>query len=249
MSEQTATDAGRRAGRDHRHADRARLPVHARAGRVAVPAGHRAGQDPRPALPELRKVYVPPRGACATCGVATDEEVELTDKGTVTTFCVVNVPFYGQTIKIPYVSATILLDGADIGLMHLIQEVRGRRRAHGHAGRGGVVRPAERKPTLESIRALPAHRRARRRLRHLQGLRLMRDVAVVSFAQSASVRGRGDAQRGRDPHAGRAGGDRALGHRAQGDRLHHVGQLRLPRGRAVRVRLRPRRGRRLAADP
>ena len=35
--------------------------------------------------PSCRKVYVPPRGACAACGVATDEEVQLTDKGTVTT--------------------------------------------------------------------------------------------------------------------------------------------------------------------
>ncbi len=72
--------------------------------------------------PSCTKVYVPPRGSCAKCGVATEEEVELPTTGTVTTFCVVNVPFYGQKIKIPYVTATILLDGADIGLFHLIQE-------------------------------------------------------------------------------------------------------------------------------
>src|SRR2546423_1250678 len=57
--------------------------------------------------PQCGKVYVPPRGACAACGVATDEEVKVSDKGIVTTFCVVNVPFYGQKIEIPYVSATI----------------------------------------------------------------------------------------------------------------------------------------------
>ena len=73
--------------------------------------------------PACQKVYVPPRSACPADGTPTAEEIELPDKGTVTTFCVVNVPFYGQTIKLPYVSATILLDGADIGLMHLIQEV------------------------------------------------------------------------------------------------------------------------------
>jgi uncharacterized OB-fold protein len=49
--------------------------------------------------------------------------VELPDRGIVTTFCIVNVPFLGQKIEIPYVSAYILLDGADIGFLHLIQGV------------------------------------------------------------------------------------------------------------------------------
>jgi uncharacterized OB-fold protein len=70
--------------------------------------------------PVCGKVYVPPRSACPVDGVPTTEEVELPDVGTVTTFCVVNVPFLGQRIKPPYVSAYILLDGADIALMHLI---------------------------------------------------------------------------------------------------------------------------------
>jgi uncharacterized protein len=70
--------------------------------------------------PECRKVYIPPRGACPTDGVPTEEEVELPDTGTVTTFCIVNVPFLGQRITPPYVSAYVLLDGADIPLMHLV---------------------------------------------------------------------------------------------------------------------------------
>ena len=37
-----------------------------------------------------------------------------------TTFCIVNVPFLGQKITPPYVSAYVLLDGADIALLHLI---------------------------------------------------------------------------------------------------------------------------------
>jgi uncharacterized OB-fold protein len=73
--------------------------------------------------PECTKVYVPPRGACPTCGVPTAEEVELGHRGTVTTFCIVNVPFLGQQIKPPYVSAYILLDGADIALQHLILDI------------------------------------------------------------------------------------------------------------------------------
>lgn len=65
-------------------------------------------------------VYVPPRGACPADGVPTEEEVELPDRGLVTTFCIVNVPFLGQKIEPPYVAAHVLLDGADITFQHLI---------------------------------------------------------------------------------------------------------------------------------
>lgn len=70
--------------------------------------------------PECGKVYVPPRGACPTDGVPTTTDVELPDVGTVTTFCIVNVPFQGQRIPSPYVAASVLLDGADIAFQHLI---------------------------------------------------------------------------------------------------------------------------------
>jgi len=70
--------------------------------------------------PTCHKVYVPPRSACPVDGVATTDEVELGHAGTVTTFCIVNVPFLGQKITPPYVSAYILLDGADIAFLHLI---------------------------------------------------------------------------------------------------------------------------------
>lgn len=73
--------------------------------------------------PACGKVYVPPRGSCPTDGVPTSEQVELPHTGTVTTFCVVNVQFYGQAIEVPYVCATVLLDGADIGLFGLVQEI------------------------------------------------------------------------------------------------------------------------------
>ena len=72
--------------------------------------------------PQCQKVYVPPRGACPVDGVPTTDEVELPDRGTVTTFCIVNVPFLGQKIEPPYVSAYVLLDGADIAFLHLILE-------------------------------------------------------------------------------------------------------------------------------
>jgi uncharacterized protein len=70
--------------------------------------------------PVCGKVYVPPRGSCPTCGVPTKTDVELPDVGTVTTFCVVNVPFKGQRVPVPYVAASVLLDGADIPFQHLI---------------------------------------------------------------------------------------------------------------------------------
>lgn len=73
--------------------------------------------------PQCQKVYVPPRPACPVDGVPTVEEIELSHTGTVTTFCIVNVPFLGQKIAPPYVSAYILLDGADIALQHLILDI------------------------------------------------------------------------------------------------------------------------------
>lgn len=66
--------------------------------------------------PRCRKVYVPPRGACPTCGVATSEQVEVGPRGTVTTFCVVNIKAKNLDIDVPYVYAHIALDGADLAL-------------------------------------------------------------------------------------------------------------------------------------
>ncbi len=66
--------------------------------------------------PECRRVYVPPRGACPTCGVATGEQVEVGPRGTVTTYCVVNIKARNAAIDVPYVYAHIALDGADLAL-------------------------------------------------------------------------------------------------------------------------------------
>jgi hypothetical protein len=79
-------------------------------------AGRLLGQR----CPACHKVYIPPRGACPTDGIPTTDEVELPDTGTVTTFCVVNVPYPGQRVQPPYVAASVLLDGADIAIQHLI---------------------------------------------------------------------------------------------------------------------------------
>ncbi|WP_432170506.1 Zn-ribbon domain-containing OB-fold protein [Streptomyces sp. 1222.5] len=66
--------------------------------------------------PSCRKVYVPPRGACPTCGLATHEQVEVGPRGTVTTYCIVNIKAKNLDIDVPYVYAHIALDGADLAL-------------------------------------------------------------------------------------------------------------------------------------
>ena len=102
--------------------------------------------------PSCKLVYFPPRnGVCPKCAEILAEDVEVGPKGTITTFCDVNVPFLGQKVKIPYVAAQILLDGADISMQHLIQE------CEAHDVRIGMrVEPvwkdrSEWGPTLESI--------------------------------------------------------------------------------------------------
>ncbi|MFI8100857.1 OB-fold domain-containing protein [Streptomyces sp. NPDC086023] len=66
--------------------------------------------------PSCTKVYVPPRGACPTCGVATTDRVEVGPRGTVTTFCIVNIKAKNLDIEVPYVYAHIALDGAGLAL-------------------------------------------------------------------------------------------------------------------------------------
>ena len=72
--------------------------------------GARTGQD--------GKVYFPAREADPATGLQLNEFLELPDKGTVTTFAIINIPFAGQRIKPPYVAAYVLLDGADIAFLH-----------------------------------------------------------------------------------------------------------------------------------
>ncbi len=69
------------------------------------------------------KVYFPPKEADPATGLELDQFLELEDKGTVTTFAIINIPFPGQRIKPPYVAAYVLLDGADIPFLHLVTEI------------------------------------------------------------------------------------------------------------------------------
>ena len=102
--------------------------------------------------PVCHKVYVPPRGSCPVDGVPTAEQVELAHTGTLTTYCVVNVQFYGQGMEVPYVSATVLIDGADIGLFGLIQGIAADEVRMGMRVRAVWKPDDELGPTMESIK-------------------------------------------------------------------------------------------------
>lgn len=104
------------------------------------------------ACPICHKVYVPSRGACPTHGVPTAEIVELEGPGVLVSYCVVNVAFHGSVMEIPYVGGLIQLEGADMFLMHLVQEARPEDVRIGQ-WLEPVWRPDdELEPTLESIK-------------------------------------------------------------------------------------------------
>jgi len=102
--------------------------------------------------PSCRKVYVPARGSCPRCGVPTEEEVEVSGRGTVTTFCVVRVPSENIDLKLPYTAAHILLDGADIPFFALIQECDAEAVRMGMRVEAVWAPREEWGPTLENIR-------------------------------------------------------------------------------------------------
>jgi uncharacterized OB-fold protein len=106
--------------------------------------GHRCGL--------CKKVYVPPPGGCPTCAVPFAEEVELPPTGTVTTFCVVHIPHQGQQLELPYVAASVVLDGADVPLFHLIREIPAAEVRMGLRVRAVWSPPEERRPTMETVR-------------------------------------------------------------------------------------------------
>lgn len=89
----------------------------------AIAEGKLLGARTRSEHGERAKVYFPPHGADPATGKPTTEFVELPDKGTVTTFAIINIPFQGQRIKPPYVAAYVLLDGADIPFLHLVADI------------------------------------------------------------------------------------------------------------------------------
>ena len=72
--------------------------------------------------PTCAAVYCPPRGSCASCGVATTDEVVLSNKATVESFTIVAIPIPNNPIKPPYIIANLVADGANISFIHLMSE-------------------------------------------------------------------------------------------------------------------------------
>jgi hypothetical protein len=100
---------------------------------------------------ECDKVYVPMRSNCPICVSPMTGEVELAHSGTITKFCIVNLPFAARNIEIPYVSASVLLDRADVPIFHLIQEVPYDEIRIGMRVEAVWEKPEDRIPGMESI--------------------------------------------------------------------------------------------------
>ena len=71
--------------------------------------------------PQCRKVYVPARGGLPALRRRHHaSRWRCSGAGTVTTFCIVRVPSENIHLKLPFVAAHILLDGADIPFFALV---------------------------------------------------------------------------------------------------------------------------------
>ena len=99
-----------------------------------------------------KKVYLPQRGACPTCGIPVDDEVQVADVGTITTFSVIRIPFDAAPFPPPYAAVAILLDGADLPIFHLLRGVELDQVRMGMRVRAVWVPDDELSPTLASIR-------------------------------------------------------------------------------------------------
>jgi uncharacterized OB-fold protein len=75
------------------------------------------------ACPKCEMVYVPPRGACPRCGVATERDVEVSDKGTLVTYSIIRVPSTNIDLELPYIGGQVLLDGSHIAFHCLVRNV------------------------------------------------------------------------------------------------------------------------------
>jgi uncharacterized OB-fold protein len=74
--------------------------------------------------PSSDEVYAGSRGTDPKTGEPTSIEVEIADRGTISTYCVVNIPGLSELAPpVPYVSAQIVLDGANNTFFGLIRGV------------------------------------------------------------------------------------------------------------------------------
>jgi len=101
--------------------------------------------------PESGKVYVPPRGASPTSGQPTEEILDVADSGTLCSFAIIRIPFEGQKLTPPYVFGSILLDGSDIPIYHLVSGLPLEEIRMGMRVKAKWKPKEEGGPTLESV--------------------------------------------------------------------------------------------------
>jgi uncharacterized OB-fold protein len=70
------------------------------------------------------KVFVAPLANSPESFAPCTEIVELSGRGIVTTFCIVNIPVIGRDLQLPYVAASVALDGAAISIFSAVQECK-----------------------------------------------------------------------------------------------------------------------------
>ncbi len=102
--------------------------------------------------PSCTKVYLPPRGACPTCGVPADALVDVADHGVVTTFCVIRIPFDAAPFPPPYIAIAVILEGADLPMFHLLRGIAPEEARMGMRVRAVWAPDDELGPTLASIK-------------------------------------------------------------------------------------------------
>ncbi|WP_373872364.1 Zn-ribbon domain-containing OB-fold protein [Acrocarpospora phusangensis] len=97
------------------------------------------------------KVYVPYRLACPGCGSLIEEERQVADTGTITTFAINNLPD-PRAPQVPFVSAYILLDGADTPMIALVGDVPAHEVRQGMRVRAVWVPESERTLAMSNIK-------------------------------------------------------------------------------------------------
>ncbi len=102
--------------------------------------------------PGCSGVYVPPHATCPACRTGPMDPVDLDDRGTITSYTVVHVPFHDMTIDLPFVCAWIRLDGADVSFAHLLGETSTEQVAVGRRVQAVWAADGDLSPTWESIR-------------------------------------------------------------------------------------------------
>ena len=102
--------------------------------------------------PGCSGVYVPPHSTCPACRSGPMDLLEMGDRGTVTSYTVVHIPFQGITMDLPFVCAWVRLDGADVPFAHLFGEVPAEEVAVGLRVEAVWVPDEDLAPTWESIR-------------------------------------------------------------------------------------------------